>query len=159
MHGLSFLFGNVLLDHLVRDGSRGRSKVSSGPYVSPPQLLPQMWEFLKEYPWTRSFQPLSHFANGMVGMIGNQDVNMVARHFAAQNLQIMLHSDLAYQVAHTNRYRPYQYLLTIFGHPHQVDFKIVFCVRAYSVTFHATILHEFSLRLKARGFHHPRRRH
>jgi hypothetical protein len=34
-----------------------------------------------------------------------------------------------------------------------MNLKIVFCVRAYSVPFHATILHEILLRLKARGFH------
>jgi len=71
----------------------------------------------------------------------------------------MLHSNLAYQVAHTNGYRPYKYFFAILWYPYQVNFKIVFCVRAYLVPFHTTILHETSLRLKARGFHHPRTGH
>jgi len=67
----------------------------------------------------------------------------------------MLHSNLAYQVAHTDGHRPCNYFLAILGYPYQVNFKIVFCVRAYSAPFHTTMLYEFSLRLKARGFHHP----
>ena len=84
---------------------------------------------------------------------------MLACYFTRQNLQIMLHSNLAYQVAHTDSHRPYQYLLAILWYPYQVALQIIFRVRASSVPSHATILHEFSLRLKARGFHHPRRKH
>jgi hypothetical protein len=40
-----------------------------------------------------------------------------------------------------------------------VNLEIVLRVRAYPISFHATILHEISLRLKARDFHHPRRGH
>jgi len=71
----------------------------------------------------------------------------------------MLHSDLTQQVAHTDGYRPSKYFLAILGYPYQVHLKIVLRVRAYAIPFHATILHEISLRLKARGFHHPRGGH
>ena len=71
----------------------------------------------------------------------------------------MLHSNLAYQVAHTNGDWSRKYFFAVFGYPYQMSLKIVLCVRAYSVPFHATILHEISLRLKARGFHHPRGGH
>jgi hypothetical protein len=64
----------------------------------------------------------------------------------------MLHGNLTYQIAHTDSLWPYQYFLAIFRYPYQVDLQIVFRVRAFSVPSHATILHEFSLRLKARGF-------
>jgi hypothetical protein len=40
-----------------------------------------------------------------------------------------------------------------------MNLKIVLGVRAYSIPFHTTILHETFLRLKARGFHHPRGGH
>jgi len=94
-----------------------------------------------------------------MGMMGYQDVNMVVRYLTRQDLNIMLHSNLAYQVAHTDGHRPYQYFLPILWYPDQMYLKIVFRVRAYSIPFHTTILHEISLRLKARGFHHPRRGH
>jgi hypothetical protein len=66
---------------------------------------------------------------------------------------------LAYQVAHTNGHRPYKYFLAILRYPYQMNLKIVLGVRAYSIPFHTTILHETFLRLKARGFHHPRGGH
>ena len=84
---------------------------------------------------------------------------MVASHLSRQNLHIMLHHYLANQVAHVYCHRPHQYLLLIFRNPDQVDFHIVLRVRAFPVSSHATILHESSLRLKAKGFHHPRGRH
>lgn len=71
----------------------------------------------------------------------------------------MFHRNLAYQVAHTNGHRPREYFLTIFGYPYQMNLKIVLCVRAYPIPFHTTILHETLLRLKARGFQHPRGGH
>jgi hypothetical protein len=64
----------------------------------------------------------------------------------------MLHSNLAYQITYTDSYWSCEHFLAILGYPYQVDLKIVFRVRAYSVPFHATILHEISLRLKARGW-------
>ena len=89
-------------------------------------------------------------------MMRNQYVNMVACYLPRHYLQVMLHSNLANQVTHTHSHRPNQYLSTIFWNPNHVYFKIVFCVRTLPITSHATILHEFALRLKARGFHHPR---
>jgi len=77
MNGFSFLFGNVLLNHLIRDGSRAHCQIPSGPNVPPPQLLPQMWEFLKEHPRTRPFQPLHNFTHVLMGMVGYKYVNMV----------------------------------------------------------------------------------
>ena len=64
------------------------------------------------------FQPLDHLANGLVRVVGNKDMNMVAPYFATQNMYIVLHSYLAYQVAHTNGHRPCKYFLTILGYPH-----------------------------------------
>ncbi len=92
-----------------------------------------------------SFEPLYNLTDVLMWMVGNKDVNMLACYFARQNLKIMLHSNL-----------PYQYLLAILWYPYQVDLQIIFRVRTSSVLSHATILHEFSIRLKASGFHHPR---
>ena len=101
-----------------------------------------MWEFLKEYPRTRPFQPLHNFTYVLIGRTGDEHVNMVVQYFTRQDLYIMLHSNLAYQVAHTNDHRSCKYFLAILGYPHQVKFKIVFRVRDYSVPFHMTMLRE-----------------
>ena len=42
----------------------------------------------------------------------------------------MLHSNLAYQVAHTDGHWPYKYFLAILRYPYQVNLKIVLRVRA-----------------------------
>ena len=159
MDGFTFLFGNILFDHLIRDGPWAYCQISSGPDMSPPQLFSEVGEFLKQHSWTGPLQPLHNFTDGLMRMVRNEDVNMVACYLTRHNLQIMLHSNLAYQVAHTNGYWPREYFLAILRYPHQVNLKIVFRVRAYSVPSHTTILHEIFLRLKARGFHHPRRGH
>ena len=125
----------------------------------PPKLLPEVGKFLKENPRTCPFQPLDYLAQSLMWKIGDENVNMVASNLLRQYLDLVLHSNLADQVAHTYCHRPSQYVFTVFRNPDQVNLQIVGRVRAYTISSHATILHEFSLRLKARGFHHPRRRH
>ena len=49
--------------------------------------------------------------------------------------------------------------LPIFRDPHQVNFEVRFRVRSMAIPAHATTLPRSSLRLKARGFDHPRRGH
>jgi hypothetical protein len=78
LNGFSFLFGNVLLDYPIRNGSGADSQVPPGSNVSAPQLFPDMREFLKEHPRTCPFQPLDHFTYLLLGMTGNENVNMVA---------------------------------------------------------------------------------
>jgi hypothetical protein len=46
MNELSFLFGNILLNHLIRGGSGADSEVPPGPNVPAPKLLPDMRKFL-----------------------------------------------------------------------------------------------------------------
>ena len=156
MNGFSFLLRNIFLDHFIRNGPRADGQVPSGPNMPAPQLLAQMWKLLEQNPRTRPFQPLHYFADGLMGMIRYEDVNMVVWYFTRQNVNIMLHSNLAYQVTHTDGDWPRKHFFAILGYPYQVNLKIVFRVRAYLVPFHTTILHETFLRLKARGFHHPR---
>jgi hypothetical protein len=90
----------------------------------------------------------------------NQYVNVVACYFPRHYLKIMLHTNLAYEVAHTYSHRPNQYALAILGDPNQVNFKIVLSVRSLTaLPSHAPMLHEFALYLKTKDFHHPRRRY
>jgi hypothetical protein len=78
MNRFSSLFGNLLLNHLIRNRSEAYCQIPTGPNVPAPQLLTEMWKFLKEYPPTRPFQPLHYFANVLLGMVRNENVNMVA---------------------------------------------------------------------------------
>ena len=81
---------------------------------------------------------------------------MVSRDLAGYHLQLMFHRYLPYHVAHTNRDLPRKHRLAVLRYPHQMNLKVALRVRSYSVMSHATKLHENLLRLKARGFNHPR---
>ena len=67
----------------------------------------------------------------------------------------MFHRNLTDDVAHSNRDLSREYRLPIFRYPYLVNFEVALRLRAQSVASHATTLHKFILRLKARGFHHP----
>jgi hypothetical protein len=56
-----------------------------------------------------------------MGTIGEKYVYMVARYFATNNLQLVFHRDLPYQVALTNGDVSGQNRLTVFGDPYQMD--------------------------------------
>ena len=124
-----------------------------------PELLPEVGKFLQQNSRTRPFQPLDYVTHILVGMIRNEYVNMVASNLPRQDMDLMFHSNLPDQVAHPYGHWPNQYSFAIFRNPDQVNFKIVGRVRAFTIPSHATILHDSSLRLKARGFHHPRDGH
>jgi len=55
----------------------------------------------------------------------------------------MLHSSLAYQVAHTDGYWPRKYLVAILRYPYQVSLKIVFRVRQFGTVSHDHITRNF----------------
>ncbi len=159
MNGLALLLRNVGLNHLVGEIPGAYRQISPRPQVSPPECSFQVRELLKEYAGTDPLQPLHDHAHVNVRTVRHQNVNVVARDFARQNRDLMFHRNLPNQVAHTNRYFTRQHFLAVLGNPYQVNLQIVFRVRAKLVPFHATTLHDPILRLKARGFHHPRRRH
>jgi len=81
---------------------------------------------------------------------------MVACYLPGHNLQFMFCRNLPQQIAHTKRYLTRQHCLSILWYPHQMDFQVRLRVRSQPVMPHATTLHQILLRLKARGFHHPR---
>ena len=150
------MFCDICFDHLVSDRTRAHCQISSRPKMTTPELLPEVRKFLKKHSRTCPLQPLYYLAYILVRKIRNQNVNMVASNLPRNYLDLMFHGNLPDQVAHTYCHRPNQYLLTVFRNPYQVNFNIVGRVRAFTVPSHATILHDSSLRLKARGFHHPR---
>jgi hypothetical protein len=81
---------------------------------------------------------------------------MVARDLAGNDRQLMFHRNLSNQVARTNRDFTHKHRLPVLRYPHQVNLEVALRVRSQAVASHATTLHETFLRLKARGFHHPR---
>ena len=103
------------------------------------------------------YQTPASFYDGLLGevslkmiggkMIGHRPISTSQHHPGAQRRQLR------------NRYRTDEHLFTIFRYPDDVRFQVRFRVRSVPVVTHATTLPRPSLRLKARGFHHPRKGH
>lgn len=127
--------------------------------MAAPAEFAQVRELLKEDPGADAFEPLHDRADVLMGTVGEKEVELVACHLARENLQFMLERDLADEIAHTSGHRPHEQRLPILGNPDHVDLEIEFRVRTQAIFWHAPILPHPSLRLKARGFHHPRRGH
>src|SRR5262245_32021332 len=83
-------------------------------------------------------------------------VNMIVCHFPAEDLELMLRADAPYNVAHTKGNVPLEHGLPILGDPDHVHFEVRLRVHSQSIVSHTIKLHEPFLRLKTRGFHHPR---
>ena len=122
-------------------------------------FLLQVRKLLQPHPRAYPLKPLHDLAYLLMRAIGNEHVYVIACDLAGNNLQFVFRRDLPYQVAHTNRDFPSQHRLPILRDPHQVHLQVALRVRSQSVMSHATTLYEILLRLKARGFHHPRRGH
>jgi hypothetical protein len=158
-----FIFGPERSDaHPCMPGLPRPSPSPSPPPDSPvprrasPKTASAAAELLQENPRTRPFQPLDDLAHTLRPTVRDQRVNMVACHFPADDLKLMLRSNAAYQVAHTNCHLSVQHRLTVLGNPNDVHLEVRLRVRSQPVVSHATKLHGPWLRLKARGFHHPR---
>ena len=156
---LAFLFLDVRFDHGVGDGARRNREVPSGPEVLAPELLPEVGELLKEYPGADALEPLGDGAHVLVGPVAHEEVDVVACDLPRDDAELMFHGNLSEEVAHTNGHRADEDGLTVLRHPDEVDLEIVLRVRAEAILAHATTLPHPSLRLKARGFHHPRGGH
>ena len=156
---LPFLLRDVLVDHLVGDVPRRDREVPTRPQMPPPELFPEVGELLKENPGRGAFEPRDNRADVLVGTVGEEQVDMVACDLPRENLEFPLHRDLAEEVAHPEGDRPDEDRFSVLRDPDPVDLAVKAGMRADPVFSHAPILPQPSLRLKARGFHHPRMRH
>ena len=156
---LPFLLRDVLVDHLVGDVPRCDREVPAGPQMPTPELLPEVGELLKENPGRGAFEPLDNGADVLVGTVREEQVDMVACDLPREDLEFTLHGNLANEIAQPEGDRPDEDRFPVLRDPDQVDLAVESGVRADPVLSHAPILPHPSLRLKARGFHHPRMRH
>ena len=85
---LAFLLTDVLVDHLVGDGTGGHSKIAPRPEVAAPVLFLEMGEFLKQLPSTRSLKPLHDLADVLVRSIADEYAHMIGRNLARDDLQL-----------------------------------------------------------------------
>src|SRR5713101_4985446 len=101
-----------------------------------PVLLLEMGEFLEQEPRTRSLEPLHDLADVLMGSIADEHMHMVGCHLTGDDVQLMLHSDLAQKVADPRRHCPRQHPFAVLGAPHQVNLEIVLRVATEPISSH-----------------------
>lgn len=154
-HRLTFLLINIGLNHLIRDIPRTHCHISTCPKMPTPELLPQMRKLLQQYPRTRPFQPLYRLADTLRRSVPDKHVHMICRNFAGNYVQLMLHRYLPQNITCSYRHRTDQHPLSVLRDPYQMNLQIRLCMCPKPISSHCDIIQSL-LRLKARGFHHPR---
>lgn len=114
---LPFLVLDVLLNHLVGNGARGRSKVAPSPEVSSPESFANTWEELEQFVRALALDLLHDVADGEMGWIGGEEMNMVRGHFAADDMDIQFGANPSNEIPHRFSDRTHQNLFAIFGNP------------------------------------------
>jgi hypothetical protein len=108
----------------VRGGARGDQKVAPCPQVSPPELLPEVVEFLEEHPVADPFQPLDDHADPLVRTVGDQEVDMVACDLPIKGFGFMRQHNLAEEVADSEGNRTHEHRFPIIRDPDEVGFAV-----------------------------------
>src|SRR5215475_9749538 len=102
----SLLRLNILLNHFIGHIARADRQIAARPEVPPPKLLAQMREFLQHQPRADPFEPLHDLTDVLMRLVLQKHMDMVARHFARDNLQLMLQGNLPQDVSHPEGYLP-----------------------------------------------------
>lgn len=110
-----------------------------------------------EYPRADPLQPLHDLTDILVGPIREENVYVDTGHFATDNPQLMFHRELPDQVAHTTTDLKVHLVWIPKYRKAVLTGDVAVRVRATPISSHATTLHKFSLRLKARDFDQPER--
>ncbi len=80
---------------------------------------------------------------------------MINRNLPGNDIQLMLHRYTPQNISHPYRHRTYQDPLSVLWNPYQMHLQISLCMGSKTISSHRDIIQSL-LRLKARGFHHPR---
>ena len=91
---LAVLLFDVLADHLVGDCPGADRQVSSRPEMPSPELLFQVRKLLQQYARADPFQPLHHLTHVLIRSVGQEQVNVIARHLPGHDLQLVFCGDL-----------------------------------------------------------------
>ena len=136
-NGFAFLLFNVLLYHLVRDVALADRQITSRPEMSAPELLSQMRELQQQYARAYAFQPLHEFAHVLSRSIRYKHVYMIARHFARDDVNLVLQSNLAQNISGADCYLAYKNTFPVFGYPNQMNFQVCFGMGASFIKSHS----------------------
>ena len=93
-HRFSLLRLDILLNHLIGQIARADGQIAPGPEVPPPKLLAPMGELLEHEPRADPFKPLHDLADILMRLVLHKHMDMVAGHFAGDNLQFLLDGNL-----------------------------------------------------------------
>ena len=140
MEVLALLVFDVLLNHLVRDVAAADGSVPSGPEVSSPKLLPDVWQFFVEEVRTLPLEFLRHVTDREVGWVGEEQMDMVRGNLSADDAHLQFGTDPPEQGSDYLTDLAHQDSSAVFWDPHQMHFQICFRVAMGTVELHAVIL-------------------
>jgi hypothetical protein len=140
---------DVLLDDFIGYISRADGKIAPRPQMPPPKLAFQLAKLLQHLAATAPLQALHHLAHRQTWRYGDQQVNVISRYMAADNVDIQAFARLTDQLAQLQGDFATQHRFTIFSDPNQVIFQIVNRMRRFAIahgpgrieTFQHTLYH------------------
>lgn len=139
--GLFFLGLYVSHDHLIRHISRTRHKVPSAPNVPSPISLPDVRKVHQYLPGCVPFDILHQLTRRNTWGHRHEQMHVVPRNVALQNLYLVAQIDLPDQLSDPDRYIFRQDGSPIFRDPYKMQLDIISAMRRDSIKLHAAELY------------------
>ena len=126
----------VLIYHLIRDIASTPSTVTDCPEVFPPVPLLKFWVLRHKQLGTTTLQPPDQLTNRQLGRVADVQVDMILTYNAFQYTNIVGIADLTKYVTATHLHSASKDVVSIFGHPDQMNLQIKRTVASSSIVRH-----------------------
>jgi hypothetical protein len=131
---------NVLHYHFIRHITTAATKVPARPDMSPPELLLQVRDLLKQFVGCLPFQPLQQSADRNLRRYADKQMNVVARDVPFHNRHFVSSAYLSNQVSDSEADFASENWTPVFGRPDNVQMNLEDGMRTTQVIFHAATL-------------------
>lgn len=131
---------DVLHYHFIRHVATAATKVPARPDMSPPELLLQVRELLKQFVGCFAFQPLQQSRNRHLWRYADKQMYVVARDVAFHNGHFVGRAYLSNQVSDSEADFASENRTPVFGRPDNVQMNLEDGMRTTTVIFHAATL-------------------
>src|SRR5689334_22832054 len=131
---------NVVLDLFLTDGSDTGTEVAPCPQMLSPIAFLQVRKLILQFARGRSFQILSDFGWAQLWRARYQQVDMVNTDMALHDGDVSAQAQLADDFARSFSNFRSQYLVTVFGHPHEVILDVIRRVWPFAILWHSSLV-------------------